>query len=206
MKWCHDTPGTVSLDQIINLLTQKEIRMTLQSDMPLRPQTFVLHVGQTLFIAGLARFDLSKGPTDKLNWMYVTVFTSDQLPITVVRTEEAEEFYARALGSDLLKVPEGGDERLREFPALEGKELRIDGVSRQESSCDLVFSSAGWISCAPGVAQVFDVKAWTPGGKGISVREPPFLPKAVNFRGKRIHKTPAFTNDKIYGTTTKKTK
>ena len=202
VKWCHDTPGTVSRDQIINLLTQEEILQTLQSDLPLKPRTFILHEGESIFIGGLARLDIIKGPMEKLDWLLATVFTSDRLPINVVPTSQADEFYANALGSSLLKVPCGDEQRLADFPALEGIEMAVDGISMNESSCDIVFSSAGWISCAPGVAQVFDVKAWTPGGKGIFVREPAFLPRAVQLRGKRITKTPAYASNLIF--TTKK--
>ena len=104
MKWCHDTPGTISSDQIINLLTQPEISLALQTELPLRPRTYHLYEGQSLFIAGLARFDVIKAPSRKFNSMDVTVFTSDRLPIHIVRTEDAEDFYDKALASNLLKV------------------------------------------------------------------------------------------------------
>jgi len=208
MKWCHDTPGTISSDQIINLLTQPEISLALQTELPLRPRTYHLYEGQSLFIAGLARFDVIKAPSRRFNSMDVTVFTSDRLPIHIVRTEDAEDFYDKALVSNLLKVPSLiGDEdndfnpedRLRDFPALEYQDFQVDGVSAWESACDVVLSSAGWISCNPGVAQVFDVRGWTPGGKGLFLREMAFLPKAVNLKGKKIKKTQTYQNDGIYG-------
>ncbi len=42
-KWCYDTPGTVSEDQIINLLTQEEV-MTVLSQNPIRPRTYLIKV------------------------------------------------------------------------------------------------------------------------------------------------------------------
>jgi hypothetical protein len=36
-KWCFDTPGTVSQDQIINILTAEEITKTLPS-LPVMPR------------------------------------------------------------------------------------------------------------------------------------------------------------------------
>ena len=105
MKWCHDTPGTVSTDQIINLLTQAEISSALQTELPLQARTYVLWEGQTLFIAGIGRFDVVKSSSDKFKSMDVTVFTSDRLPIHIVGTEDADQFYADALASNLLKVP-----------------------------------------------------------------------------------------------------
>ena len=49
------------------------------------------------------------------------------------------------------------EDRLRDFPALEYQDFQVDGVSAWESACDVVLSSAGWISCNPGVAQVSTV-------------------------------------------------
>ena len=147
--------------------------------------------------------DIVKAPSPKFRSMDVTVFTSDRLPINIVRTAEAEEFYQQALTSNLLKVPSCTDfedaERLKDFPALEAKDFRVDGISIWESSCDIVLSSAGWISCNPGVAQVFDVRAWTPGGKGIFMRDLAFLPHAVNLKGKKVKKTPTYENNRIFG-------
>ena len=74
----------------------------------------------------------------------------------------------------------------------------IDGIGKDESSCDIVFSSAGWISCTPGVAQIFKVKAWTPGGRGLTIRDPPFLPEAVQLKGPKIKYSPAFKHGKVF--------
>ena len=71
----------------------------------------------------------------------------------------------------------------------------MDGVSLWESSCDVVLSSAGWVSCSPSVGQVFDVRAWTPGGKGIFLRDLAFLPRAVNLKGDKIKRTPTYANN-----------
>jgi hypothetical protein len=92
----------------------------------------------------------------------------------------------------------GSPERLQSFPPLEGVELQVDGRSSYESSCDVVLSSAGWISCAPRVADIYKVKAWTPNGRGIFVREPPFLPHAIQLRGEKIRGTPAYKNNKFF--------
>lgn len=58
------------------------------------------------------------------------------------------------------QVPSGSPLRLKDFPALQGQEMEIDGVSLYQSSCDIVLSSAGWISCVPNVGQICLVKAW----------------------------------------------
>ena len=204
-KWCYDTPGSVSSDQLINILTQEEIRKTIPEELPIQPRTFILNVGHSLFIGGLGRFDVLEGPpVPKEDTMpmktdcklLVTIFASDELPIHIVMTEDADSFYAEALQVDILAVPTTSNgknmRRLDDFPDLEGDIMMVDGVGKDESSCDIVFSSAGWISCSPGVAQIFKVKAWTPGGRGLTIRDPPFLPEAVKLRGNRINRTPAY--------------
>ena len=194
--WCYDTPGTVSEDQIINLLTQEEV-MLMSSEMPWSPKSFLIRNGQTMFIGGLARIDLVQGPF-KLHPLLFTLYCSDNLPINMVRTEEADQFYAEALGTDFLKVPTGSEVRLKDFPALEGKEFEIDGVTFQESSCDLVLSSVGWISCVPKNHEFCTLKAWTPGGRGLFLRQYPFLPFGHTLRGTRIMGAPTFANDQIF--------
>ena len=52
----------------------------------------------------------------------------------------------------ILAVPCGPTSRLRDFPALEpSDELEVDGVDPFESACELVLSSAGWVSRGCGV-------------------------------------------------------
>ena len=211
-KWCYDTPGSVSEDQILNLLTQGEVRKTIAESLPIQPRSFTLKLGYTLFIGGLGRLDVLEGPCDvqsqdkesvrRMQNLLLTVFASDDLPIHIVRTEDADSFYEEALDFDMLVVPSTNNgidmKRLHDFPKLVGKTLMVDGIGKEESSCDIVLSSAGWISCSPGVAEIFKVKAWTPGGRGVTIREPPFLPEAVKLRGPRIKRTPAFLFGKSF--------
>merc|ERR1719188_611632 len=189
-RWCYDTPGTICQDQVINLLTQEEIAK-MMSELPIRPRCFGIRNGQSIFLAGLGRLDLLGGPF-KFRPMLIVVFCSDDLPIHMVRTVDADKFYERAVRTGLLGVPCGDEARLKEFPPLEGQAFEVDGVAHFEATSDIVFSSAGWISCVPRMHQICMVKAWTPGGKGIYVRDPPFLPFAHLLRGERIGGTPAY--------------
>lgn len=63
---------------------------------------------------------------------------------------------------------------------------------------DIVLSSAGWVSFSPKPADIFSIRAWTPNGKGIFVRDPPFLPFAVQLKGNRLSGTPAYQSGKIF--------
>ena len=200
-KWCHDTPGTVSDDQLINLFTQEEIMKVLPL-LPVTPKTISLKVGQSVFLAGVARLDLLMGPV-KEKWkdwpLILTLFSSDELPINVVDTSEADTFYQEALKSDSLKVPTSkNSQRLTDFPALSGTELDLYGISDQESSCDIVFSSIGWMAVTTRVTLTYKVKAWTPGGKGLYLRDPPFLPFAVNLKGRKIRGSSFYGNSSIF--------
>ena len=53
-KYCYDSPGSVSQDQIINLLSAEEISRTLAKT-PLHPRTFLLKLDQTILLGGIAR-------------------------------------------------------------------------------------------------------------------------------------------------------
>ena len=53
-KFCYDSPGSVSQDQIINLLSAEEISRTLAKT-PLHPRTFLLKLDQTILLGGIAR-------------------------------------------------------------------------------------------------------------------------------------------------------
>jgi len=211
-NWCYDTPGSVSTDQLINILTQEELRKTIPHSLPIQPRSFLLSVGQSIFLGGLGRLDIIEGPTEQIdyespNWqnrfkVLVTAFVADDLPIHIVLTQDADSFYSEALAADILGAPSTLNgtniERLKDFPELKGKIMMIDGVATNESSCDIVLSSAGWISLTPKVSEIFKVQAWTPGGRGLTIRDPPFLPYAAQLRGYKMIKSPAFQYGKPF--------
>ncbi|KAK8750388.1 hypothetical protein OTU49_014804 [Cherax quadricarinatus] len=192
-KWCYDTPGTVQPDQLINLLTHEELTMVLPRKL-IQPCSFSLLAGHSLFIGGLAKLDLIYSP----NPVRFTVFRSQQLPITVVKTVEASEFYRNYLGSTLLGVPVGGNERLHHWPALAPKHMRTFSTDKEKSCADVVLSSAGWIAVTGMWNHVIELRGWTPGGRGIYLREPSMLPLAVKLRGKRIGRSRAYRAHKIF--------
>ena len=86
------------------------------------------------------------------------------------------------------QVPIAEGDRMNSFPPLESKELLIHGTGWKASTADVVLSSAGWVSVTIGQEKEALLKAYTPRGKGIFVREPPLFPLAVNDRGKRSRK------------------
>ncbi|CAG9836591.1 unnamed protein product [Diabrotica balteata] len=182
-RWCYDTPGVVHPDQILDLLTLDELILTLPKEL-IRPETFCVKPGTSLFIAGLARLDYLEGPDS----VKLTVFRSNELPITICTLDNAEKTYDDCLGTELFRVPIDEGDRLSKWPGLsKGKPFTVKGVTRRLSSNDVVLSNAGWISITCG-NQEYTFQAWTPNQRGIHLRDS-ILPKIVTLRGKRIKYT-----------------
>ena len=193
-RWCYDTPGTTSDNQLLDLLTQGEIAL-ITNYLPLKPRSFAFRNGLSLFIGGLARLDLVSGPYQR-HPCVVTVICPDKLPINIVRTSDADHFYESTLGEPIQAVPKGGPERLKHFPALDYKDYQIDGLDRFETTCDIVFGCVGWATLALGrPGETCRVRAWTPAGRGLFLRDPPFLPFAVNLKGSRNRRSLSYGDD-----------
>lgn len=73
----------------------------------------------------------------------LTVFASEHIPINIVETVEASAFYRQYLGSSLLGIPIGIEERLLHWPVLKPKDMRTLGTGQRQSCADVVLSSAG---------------------------------------------------------------
>lgn len=185
--WCHDTPGYINSDQIINILTPEELLILLPKKL-MKPRSFVLKPSQVMFVSGLGRIDYTQGDVS----IYFTVFASDMIPVHVLKKEEATEFYEENFGKPDFGVPCGDADRLSLLPPMVGKEFTIQGEGWQESAADVVLSSIGWVSVTAGNGRSVSVTAYTPGGKGCLLRNPSLLKYAVNLRGKRIRGTAAY--------------
>ncbi|XP_040579418.1 nitric oxide-associated protein 1 isoform X1 [Lepeophtheirus salmonis] len=195
-RWFYDTPGTVSHDQVINLLTQEELQ-TILPQHTIQPRSFLIRIGQSVLLGGIARLDVVQGPdiTKFRHPLRITVFCSSALPINILETCYVEKFIQKY--SHQLKVPSANKSRLAKLPKMDFKEFVADS-SKQETCVDIVLSSIGWISCFPMRQYAFDLKAWTPGAKGLDLRNPALLPYAYYLRGNRINGTPTFKNEDIF--------
>lgn len=188
-QWVHDTPGVIFKDQLLNLLTTEELMRTVPREL-ITPRTYTLRPGQTLFVGGLARIDLMQAREH----VWLTIFASRYLPVNIVYTEQARKFYQMHLGTEMLAVPIGGQERLEQWPKLLPNEMTLECIGWEESCADVVLSNAAWASVTGGADTRCVLRAFTPEGRGIYVRNPPMLPFAVRLRGKRIPNTPCFEN------------
>nr|XP_031827115.1 nitric oxide-associated protein 1 [Nomia melanderi] len=186
-RWCYDTPGTIQSDQILDLLTIEELALTL-SEHIITPRTFMLRQGDTVFVAGMGRLDLIFADI----YVRCTLFTSRNLPITICYTKDADEVYEELLTTKAFAVPINDPKRLEVWPKLEGKELKVTGIDRNESVADVILSSIGWIAITPHENENVTLKAWTPQARGIHLRSPALLKKSVAFRGTKISGTPLY--------------
>ncbi|VDK40963.1 unnamed protein product [Taenia asiatica] len=210
--WCYDTPGLESSQQSLNFLSNDQLMEYIslisgrKSDFhrPERrfilPRTFVLRPGLTLLLGRLGRLDVlaSKGP------VYLT--TQTRLPVHIVETSDVDIYcdeYANFLGpggsSDATRTPED-----HSIPPMIPVVLKsIQPVDLEQSVADVVLSGAGWVSVSGlrGEAEKktdneageeteedygISLRAWTPGGVGVNVRQPPLLPYAIRRRGERL--------------------
>lgn len=188
--WLHDTPGIIKDQDILNLLTEPEVRSVVPVQ-PLVPRTFVLKPGTTLFVGGLVRIDFIQGRRS----CWFSVLVSGLVPIHITSLERAEGVYEKHAGNSLLGVPMGGAERMKNFPKLVSMDLQFEGKSYTEAAADIKISAAGWVAVTPTPSDVIQVKVWAPEAAGVSVRAP-LLPRVVMVKGSRIRKSAAYKTHK----------
>jgi len=64
--------------------------------------------------------------------------------LTLVQHEKADELYRELLGTKLLAVPHGNDERMKLWPGLTTpQQISFEGAGWKRSAIDIVLSSAG---------------------------------------------------------------
>ncbi|XP_067412990.1 nitric oxide-associated protein 1 [Emydura macquarii macquarii] len=207
-RWFFDTPGIVKENCVLNLLTEKEVKLVLPTN-AIVPRTFVLKPGMVLFLGALGRIDYLQGA--KSSWF--SVVASNLLPVHVTSLEKADNIYQKHAGKSLLKVPMGGEERIKEFPPLIPQEIMLEGIGTLEAVADIKLSSAGWVAITAHLEDKLHLRAYTPEGTTLMIRQPPLLPHIVDIKGRRIggsasYKTkkpiPLVENLKSKGTNKKK--
>eukprot|EP00042_Codosiga_hollandica_P041798 m.376030 g.376030 ORF g.376030 m.376030 type:complete len:192 (-) comp56185_c0_seq10:193-768(-) len=164
-------------EHVFHYLTPDEIKSILPSKR-IVPVTFKVEAGKSLLIGGVARVDFEQGDHPAL----FTLFGSNHLKTHLTTIENSEAFYSKHLGSELLAPPFGSADRLKTFPALEGKQFEIQGAGQRQVSTDIVLGGVGWLSLTYAYQQRMTVKAWTPKGLGLFTR-PALDQLAVNQHG-----------------------
>uniref|UniRef100_A0A182QIV6 G domain-containing protein n=1 Tax=Anopheles farauti TaxID=69004 RepID=A0A182QIV6_9DIPT len=188
-KWCYDTPGVVQPEQILDLLTIEELSLTIPKQI-IRPRTYLMKPGLTIFLAGLGRLDYVEGPKT----IRIILYAAHTLPTMICDTVDACELYTALLGTKLLSVPFGNKERLDKFPPLQcGPRILMNGTFEKHITAgDILLSSVGWVGVNLPKHSEAVFHAWTPNKRGVFVRQPPLLPNGLTLRGKRIRKSLAY--------------
>lgn len=151
-SYIFDTPGIIHRHQMAHYLTAKTLKYA-SPQKEIKPKTYQLNSGQTLFLAGLARFDFVAG--DKQGF---TGFFDNNLDIHRTKLAGADDFYLKHRGG--LLSPPTTDE-LAILPQLVAHELTIT------EKTDVVFSGLGWIR----VTSPARVVAWAPEGVAVVTRK-----------------------------------
>lgn len=194
----HQTPSiTANDDQFHHLLTNDE-RLEVYPHETIIPRRYSLRPLQSIFVSGLARLDLLTSQSN----IFITIFASRYLPIHVIATRKADQFYDQFLGTPFLGVPfarkrENGRFAMRQWPKLESQlsdDYHIRGVNWSRGACDIVLGSVGWAMVTLPQDQECLVRAFTPQSRGIFRRDPPLLAYGSNLAnfGKKIRDTPLF--------------
>ncbi|XP_030420956.1 nitric oxide-associated protein 1 [Gopherus evgoodei] len=190
-RWFFDTPGIVKENCVLNLLTEKEVKLVLPTH-AIVPRTFVLKPGMVLFLGALGRIDYLQGA--KSSWF--SVVASNLLPVHVTTLEKADGIYQKHAGKTLLKVPMGGEERMKEFPPLIPQEITLEGIGTLEAVADIKLSSAGWVAITAHLEDKLQLRAYTPEGTTLMIRKPPLLPHIVDIKGNRIRGSASYRTKK----------
>lgn len=149
-----DTPGVIQSAQLSYYLEPEEIKI-ITPRKEIKPKTYQLNPGQTLFFAGLARFDYIKGEGKQ---SFVTYLSND-LYIHRTKTEKADTLYETQLG-ELLAPP--AKKNSNSLPELK----RFEFTTTQPS--DIVFSGLGWVAVDQTGTRV---AGWAPKGVDVIMRK-----------------------------------
>lgn len=149
-----DTPGIINHHQMAHYVDKRDLKI-ITPKKEIKPKVYQLNEGQTLFFAGLARFDYISGGRRS----FICHFTND-INIHRTKLENADELYKNQAGQ-MLTPPR--KEQLETFPELVKHEFTI-----KEGKTDIVFSGLGWITINESGAKV---AAYVPRGVHVLVRK-----------------------------------
>ena len=148
-----DTPGIFRPGQVVHQLNPQEVKTVIPRK-ELKPRTYQLNPGQSLFIGGLGRFDYVQGPGKAS----IVVYAAPSLSIHRTKREKADDLYQSQLGKDLTPPFDSKDKK-----TLTKRTFKVDQAS------DLVYSGLGWVKInASGV----EVEGHIIQGADIFIRKP----------------------------------
>lgn len=149
-----DTPGIIQKSQMSYYLTPKELKIATPRK-EVKPRSYQLNEGQTVFYGGLARFDYIQGDGNQSFVFYA----SNEINLHRTKTEKADDLYANHLG-ELLAPP------YKESPKALPKLKRYEFTVKEPS--DIVFSGLGWVSIDDSETKI---AGWAPEGVDVIIRK-----------------------------------
>jgi ribosome biogenesis GTPase YqeH len=140
-----DTPGIVKKNRLSEWISPKELEEVVPKSR-LNPKGYQLNAGQTVFMAGLARFDYIEGERQPF-----TCYFSNRLYLHRTKQETADSFYQKHVG-ELLQPPSASNE----LPEMKKHRIVLSGKEKQ----DIVISGLGWIATGKerGVVDIYAPK------------------------------------------------
>ncbi|EGG16382.1 hypothetical protein DFA_09413 [Cavenderia fasciculata] len=185
-----DTPGVDNPSQIIKLLKPEELKAVIPTKR-IKPSLVHMIEGKSLFLAGLARIDYSGGLAT------FTVYTNNNLPLHLCRTDKADALFQRQRGkmlcppiglenininnnnnnnyieSDIIGNGLVFDEKM-DLSQLTKFSITPEQVDFKHTHTDLVISGLGWIAIKPlsKQAKPFKLSIYTPKFIDVSLRAP----------------------------------
>lgn len=146
-----DTPGIIHQDQMAHYLSAKDLKY-VSPQKEIKPKTFQLNEGQTLFMGALARFDYIQGQRTG-----ITAYFENNLLIHRTKLANADAFYEKHAG-DLLAPPTA--ENLAMLPPLQRYEFKTT------EKTDIVIDGLGWLTVPANTV----VAGWAPQGVSVLTR------------------------------------
>ncbi|KAI3837495.1 hypothetical protein MKW92_042119 [Papaver armeniacum] len=177
-----DTPGLLHGHQITTRLTWEEQKL-VQIRKQLKPRTYKIKAGYTVYIAGLMRLTVEE---TSLDTVYVTVWASPLLPLHMGKPKHVETMLQHHFGRRLQ--PPNDKERVKELGNWVRREFHVSGNSWDVSSIDVSASGVGWF--AVGLKGEARLGVWTYDGIDVTLRNS-LIPQRSNY-----FQAPGFTECK----------
>lgn len=98
-QFMYDTPGVISKSQMSNILSLDDVKYIMPRK-EIKPLTYQLDEGQTLFVSNLAQLDFVSGDRSSF-----TIYRSDRLNVHRTKLNNARDFYEKHYNG-LLAPPE----------------------------------------------------------------------------------------------------
>ncbi|WP_026700369.1 ribosome biogenesis GTPase YqeH [Salibacterium aidingense] len=153
-KRLYDTPGIINEKQIAHYVTRDDLKKITPAK-EMKPRVYQLEQKQTLFIAGLARFDFVEGERNS----FVAYF-DNHLRIHRTKLDKADQLYKEHKGG-MLSPPE--TDSLDAVPEFVSHHFQI-----KNEKTDVVISGLGWITVVNPGAKII---VHAPKGAGVAIRE-----------------------------------